>query len=169
MPRQAEFRGGSELTTVDAYDAKAGIVLGSDKVQFAQRLEIDPYKEIDCQDALQPPGTKLPPPFQYASGLATSKIRRNATCLDYKARYRDQDTVAVLECRCSTLRYCCKGTSLFRPMPVSIFDTRIKNMFPIGVAVTYQLIDLKEGFNLKNGNIHIYPLEESPAYKLEIR
>ena len=88
MARQAEFRGGSELTTVDAYDAKAGIVLGSDKVQFAQHLGIDPYKEIDCQDALQPYGTKLPPPFQYASGLATSKIKRNATCLDYKARYK---------------------------------------------------------------------------------
>ena len=59
---------------------------------------------------------KLPPPFIFGEGIRGKK-KKNATCLDYKARY------------------CCKSTALFRPTKVSFLESRVSMMMPIGILV----------------------------------
>ena len=59
---------------------------------------------------------KLPPPFIFGEGIR-GKNKKNATCLDYKARY------------------CCKSTAMFRPTKVSFLESRVSMMMPIGILV----------------------------------
>ena len=88
----SEFEGGSEFTGVEAHQASEGHALGDDGVQFGQKLTggnvdsggvgKDPF--IKCKDVDQEI-EKLPKPFIFGEGIKGNS-KKNATCLDYKAR-----------------------------------------------------------------------------------
>lgn len=95
---KTQYAGGSEITQVSAYDAIDGNAVGADRTLFKQTLKVlSHYKSIvlhsvhqvsnynlECKDTEQDIG-KLPPPFIFGEGMKGSS-RKNATCLDYKAR-----------------------------------------------------------------------------------
>ncbi len=58
------------------------IFLGGYKL-YNSIYQISNYK-LDCKDTEQDIG-KLPPPFIFGEGIK-GNVRKNATCLDYKAR-----------------------------------------------------------------------------------
>ena len=93
--------GGSELTQVPAQVAKDGQAMGTEGDPFKQILHLEELKVV-CKDTEQVI-PKLPAPYIYGEGVE-GKVKKNATCLDYKARY------------------CCKGNRLYRPTAVSEFS-----------------------------------------------
>jgi len=107
-----EHYGGSEITTVDAREAKAGTATGFTGKAFKQNIYISNQK-LECNDENQEI-MKLPPPYIFGEGIR-GKNKKNATCLDYKARY------------------CCKATALFRPMKIGYFEATIPFFLPIGI------------------------------------
>ena len=88
----SEFEGGSEFTEVEAHHASEGHALGDDGVQFGQKLTggnvdsggVGKDEKIICKDVDQDI-EKLPKPFIFGEGIKGNS-KKNATCLDYKAR-----------------------------------------------------------------------------------
>ena len=87
----SEFEGGSEFTEVEARQASEGHALGDDGVQFEQVLTggniangASKDLEIKCKDVDQKI-EKLPKPFIFGEGIKGNN-KKNATCLDYRAR-----------------------------------------------------------------------------------
>ena len=77
---------------------------------------------------------KLPAPFIFGEGIRGNN-KKNATCMDYKARY------------------CCKSTALFRPTDVSYLENKVIMTMPVGI--------LKCSASANEISVTIFPLHGS--------
>ena len=77
---------------------------------------------------------KLPAPFIFGEGIRGNN-KKNATCMDYKARY------------------CCKSTALFRPTDVSYLENKVSMTMPVGI--------LKCSASANEISVTIFPLHGS--------